>query len=405
MAVKAVKTDTYTWEGKDRKGTKMSGELTGQSPALVKAQLRKQGINPDRVRKKSSSIFSKGKRIKPLDIALFTRQMATMLKAGVPLLQAFDIIGEGFDNANMRKLIDEVKQEVAAGNSFAASLRKCPQYFDELYCNLVDAGEQAGALDTLLDRVATYKEKSEALKAKIKKAMTYPTAVILVAAVVTGILLVKVVPQFESVFAGFGAELPGFTVMVIGLSEFMQQWWWLLLGALVGGFFGVRYALKRSQGFRDWRDKWLLKLPLIGALMYKSAVARFARTLSTTFAAGVPLVEALDSVSGATGNVVFKRAVQRIRQDVSTGMQLNFSMRASGIFPNLAIQMTAIGEESGALDDMLDKVASFYEAEVDNLVDNLTSLMEPFIMVVLGVVVGGLVVAMYLPIFQLGSAI
>lgn len=405
MAVKAVKTDTYTWEGKDRRGTKMSGELAGQSPALVKAQLRKQGINPERVRKKSTSIFSRGKRIKPLDIALFTRQMATMLKAGVPLLQAFDIIGEGFDNANMRKLVDEVKQEVAAGNSFAASLRKCPQYFDELYCNLVDAGEQAGALDTLLDRVATYKEKSEALKAKIKKAMTYPTAVILVAAVVTGILLVKVVPQFESVFAGFGAELPAFTVMVIGLSTFMQAWWWLLLGSLVGGFFGVKYALKRSQGFRDWRDKWLLKLPLVGALMYKSAVARYARTLSTTFAAGVPLVEALDSVSGATGNVVFKRAVQRIRQDVSTGMQLNFSMRASGIFPNLAIQMTAIGEESGALDDMLDKVASFYEAEVDNLVDNLTSLMEPFIMVVLGVVVGGLVVAMYLPIFQLGSAI
>ncbi|CAH0227502.1 type II secretion system F family protein [Pseudomonas mediterranea] len=405
MAVKAVKTDTYTWEGKDRKGMKMSGELTGQSPALVKAQLRKQGINPEKVRKKSTSIFSKGKRIKPLDIALFTRQMATMLKAGVPLLQAFDIIGEGFDNANMRKLVDEVKQEVAAGNSFAASLRKCPQYFDELYCNLVDAGEQAGALDTLLDRVATYKEKSEALKAKIKKAMTYPAAVVVVAAVVTGILLVKVVPQFESVFAGFGAKLPAFTVMVIGLSEFMQDSWWLLLGGAVGAFFGVKYALKRSQGFRDWRDKWLLKLPLVGALMYKSAVARYARTLSTTFAAGVPLVEALDSVSGATGSVVFKRAVQRIRQDVSTGMQLNFSMRASGIFPNLAIQMTAIGEESGALDDMLDKVASFYEAEVDNLVDNLTSLMEPFIMVILGVVVGGLVVAMYLPIFQLGSAI
>ncbi|WP_420232243.1 type II secretion system F family protein [Pseudomonas sp. ABY48] len=405
MAVKAVKTDVYTWEGKDRKGAKMTGELTGQSPALVKAQLRKQGINAQKVRKKSTSIFSKGKRIKPLDIALFTRQMATMLKAGVPLLQAFDIIGEGFDNPNMRKLVDEVKQEVAAGNSFAAALRKCPQYFDELYCNLVDAGEQAGALDTLLDRVATYKEKSEALKAKIKKAMTYPTAVILVAAVVTGILLVKVVPQFESVFSGFGAQLPAFTVMVIGLSEFMQQWWWMLLGGLAGAFFGVKYALRRSERFRDWRDKWLLKLPLIGTLMYKSAVARYARTLSTTFAAGVPLVEALDSVSGATGNVVFKRAVQRIRQDVSTGMQLNFSMRASGIFPNLAVQMTAIGEESGALDDMLDKVASFYEAEVDNLVDNLTSLMEPFIMVVLGVVVGGLVVAMYLPIFQLGSAI
>ncbi|WP_323154908.1 type II secretion system F family protein [Pseudomonas alvandae] len=405
MAVKAVKTDVYVWEGKDRKGTKMSGELTGQSPALIKAQLRKQGINPGKVRKKSTSIFSKGKRIKPLDIALFTRQMATMLKAGVPLLQAFDIIGEGFDNANMRKLVDEVKQEVAAGNSFAAALRKCPQYFDELYCNLVDAGEQAGALDTLLDRVATYKEKSEALKAKIKKAMTYPAAVVAVAAVVTSILLIKVVPQFESVFAGFGAKLPAFTLMVIGLSEFLQEWWWILLGGLVGGFFGVKYALKRSQAFRDWRDKWLLKLPLVGTLMYKSAVARYARTLSTTFAAGVPLVEALDSVSGATGNVVFKRAVLRIRQDVSTGMQLNFSMRASGIFPNLAIQMTAIGEESGALDDMLDKVASFYEAEVDNLVDNLTSLMEPFIMVILGVVVGGLVIAMYMPIFQLGSAI
>ena len=405
MAVKAVKTDVYTWEGKDRKGTKMSGELAGQSPALVKAQLRKQGINPQKVRKKSTSIFSKGKRIKPLDIALFTRQMATMLKAGVPLLQAFDIIGEGFDNPNMRKLVDEVKQEVAAGNSFAAALRKCPQYFDELYCNLVDAGEQAGALDTLLDRVATYKEKSEALKAKIKKAMTYPAAVVLVAAVVTGILLVKVVPQFESVFSGLGAQLPAFTLMVIGLSEIMQQWWWVMLGGLVGTFFGVKYALRRSERFRDWRDKWLLKLPLIGTLLYKSAVARYARTLSTTFAAGVPLVEALDSVSGATGNVVFKRAVLRIKQEVSTGMQLNFSMRASGVFPNLAVQMTAIGEESGALDDMLDKVASFYEAEVDNLVDNLTSLMEPFIMVVLGVVVGGLVVAMYLPIFQLGSAI
>ncbi|WP_053143982.1 type II secretion system F family protein [Pseudomonas sp. P97.38] len=405
MAVKAVKTDVYTWEGKDRKGTRMTGELTGQSTALVKAQLRKQGINPQKVRKKTPSIFNKGKRIKPLDIALFTRQMATMLKAGVPLLQAFDIIGEGFDNPSMRKLVDEVKQEVAAGNSFAAALRKCPQYFDELYCNLVDAGEQAGALDTLLDRIATYKEKTEALKAKIKKAMTYPAAVVLVAAVVTGILLVKVVPQFESVFSGFGAQLPAFTLMVIGLSEFMQRYWWLILALLVGLFFGVKYALKRSAALRDWRDKWMLKLPLIGTLMYKTAVARYARTLSTTFAAGVPLVEALDSVSGATGNVVFKQAVQRIKQDVSTGMQLNFSMRASGIFPNLAVQMTAIGEESGALDDMLDKVASFYEAEVDNLVDNLTSLMEPFIMVVLGLVVGGLVVAMYLPIFQLGSAI
>ncbi|VVN28213.1 Type II secretion system protein F [Pseudomonas fluorescens] len=405
MAVKAAKISVYAWEGTDRKGSKMTGELSGQNPALIKAQLRKQGINPGKVRKKSASIFNLGKRIKAQDIALFTRQMATMMKAGVPLLQSFDIIGEGFDNPAMRKLVDEVKQEIAAGNSFAAALRKKPQYFDELYCNLVDAGEQAGALDTLLERVATYKEKSESLKAKIKKAMTYPLAVVFVAIIVTAILLVKVVPQFESVFKGFGAELPAFTVMIIGLSKFMQDWWWVMLGGLIAAVFGLRHAFKTSQGFRDRTDTWLLKLPLIGTLMYKSAVARYARTLSTTFAAGVPLVEALESVAGATGNIVFKRAVLRIRQDVSTGMQLNFSMRSSGIFPNMAIQMTAIGEESGALDDMLDKVAGFYEDEVDNMVDNLTSLMEPFIMVVLGVVVGGLVVAMYLPIFQLGSAI
>lgn len=405
MAVKAAKISVYAWEGTDKKGTKMTGELSGQNPALIKAQLRKQGINPGKVRKKSAAIFSLGQRIKAHDIALFTRQMATMMKAGVPLLQSFDIIGEGFDNPAMRKLVDDVKQEVAAGNSFAAALRKKPQYFDELYCNLVDAGEQAGALDTLLERVATYKEKSESLKAKIKKAMTYPLAVVFVAIIVTGILLVKVVPQFESVFKGFGAQLPAFTVMVIGLSQFMQDWWWVMLGALIAAIFGARHAFRTSQGFRDRTDTWLLKLPLIGTLMYKSAVARYARTLSTTFAAGVPLVEALESVAGATGNIVFKRAVLRIKQDVSTGMQLNFSMRTSGIFPNMAIQMTAIGEESGALDDMLDKVASFYEAEVDNMVDNLTSLMEPFIMVVLGVIVGGLVIAMYLPIFQLGNAI
>ncbi|MBX9409579.1 type II secretion system F family protein [Pseudomonas baetica] len=405
MAGKAAKISVYAWEGTDRKGSKITGELSGQNPALIKAQLRKQGINPGKVRKKSAVLLSFGNRIKARDIALFTRQMATMMKAGVPLLQSFDIIGEGFENPAMRKLVDDVKQEVAAGNSFANALRKKPQYFDELYCNLVDAGEQSGALDTLLERVATYKEKSESLKAKIKKAMTYPTAVVLVAGVVTGILLVKVVPQFQSVFAGFGAELPAFTLMVINLSEFMQQWWWAVLGALVAAVFGTRHALKKSQGLRDRRDTWLLKLPLVGTMMYKSAVARFARTLSTTFAAGVPLVEALESVAGATGNVVFKRAVLRIRQDVSTGMQLNFSMRATGVFPSMAVQMTAIGEESGALDDMLAKVAGFYEDEVDNMVDNLTSLMEPFIMVVLGVIVGGLVVAMYLPIFQLGSAI
>lgn len=405
MAVKAVKVSVYAWEGTDKKGTRMTGELSGHNPSLIKAQLRKQGITPGKVRKKNGSIFSAGKRIKPLDIALFTRQMATMMKAGVPLLQSFDIIGEGFDNPNMRKLVDEVKQEVAAGNSFAAALRKKPQYFDDLYCNLVDAGEQAGALETLLERVATYKEKSESLKAKIKKAMTYPLAVIAVAIIVTGILLIKVVPQFKTVFSGFGAELPTFTLMVIAISEFLQEWWMLVLGGIAAAVFGFRHARKRSQRFRDWLDISLLKLPLVGPLMYKSAVARYARTLSTTFAAGVPLVEALDSVAGATGNIVFKNAVNRIRQDVSTGMQLNFSMRTSGIFPNMAIQMTAIGEESGALDDMLEKVATYYEGEVDNMVDNLTSLMEPFIMVVLGIIVGGLVVAMYLPIFQLGSAI
>lgn len=405
MATTAVKVSVYSWEGIDRKGTKLTGELSGHNPALIRAQLRKQGITPSKVRKKSASIFSAGKRIKSLDIVLFTRQMATMMKAGVPLLQSFDIIGEGFDNPNMRKLVEEVKQEVAAGNSFATALRKKPQYFDELYCNLVDAGEQAGALETLLDRVATYKEKTEALKAKIKKAMTYPIAVLVVAFIVSAILLIKVVPQFQMVFEGFGAKLPAFTMMVIGLSEMMQEWWLAAIAGVAIAVFGFKYALKRSQRFRDGLDRGLLKLPIIGALIYKSSVARYARTLSTTFAAGVPLVEALDSVAGATGNVVFKNAVNRVKQDVSTGMQLNFSMRTTGVFPTMAIQMTAIGEESGSLDAMLDKVATYYEDEVDNMVDSLTSLMEPFIMVILGVVVGGLVVAMYLPIFQLGNVV
>ncbi|BCG23034.1 type II secretion system protein F [Pseudomonas tohonis] len=405
MAEKALKTTLFSWEGTDKKGARVKGDMSGTNPALVKAQLRKQGINPTKVRKKSASLFGKGKKIKPLDIALFTRQMATMMKAGVPLLQSFDIIGEGVENQNMRKLVDEVKQEVAAGNSFANSLRKKPLYFDELYCNLVDAGEQSGALENLLDRVATYKEKTESLKAKIKKAMTYPIAVILVALIVSAILLIKVVPQFQSVFSGFGAELPAFTMMVIHLSEFLQTWWFVVLLGMFGTAFGLRELHRRSKKFRDNVDRGVLKLPIVGDILYKSAVARYARTLSTTFAAGVPLVDALDSVSGATGNVVFKDAVTKIKQDVSTGMQLNFSMRTTGVFPSMAIQMTAIGEESGALDTMLDKVASFYEEEVDNAVDNLTTLMEPLIMAVLGVLVGGLIIAMYLPIFQLGSVV
>ncbi|MGG5223738.1 MULTISPECIES: type II secretion system F family protein [Pseudomonas syringae group] len=405
MASKAVKVIVYTWEGVDKKGTKTSGELSGHNLALVKAQLRKQGINPTKVRKKSASFFGKGKKIKPLDIAFFSRQMATMMKAGVPLLQSFDIISEGSENPNMRALVNSLKQEVSAGNSFATALRQKPEYFDELFCNLVDAGEQAGALESLLDRVASYKEKTEKLKAKIKKAMTYPAAVVVVAIIVSGILLIKVVPQFQVVFAGFGAELPGFTLMVIGLSEIVQKWWLAISLAFFAGAFFLKRAYKQSQKFRDGLDRFLLKVPIIGPLIFKSSVARYARTLATTFAAGVPLVEALDSVAGATGNVVFKNAVNKVKQDVSTGMQLNFSMRSTGVFPSLAIQMTAIGEESGALDNMLDKVATYYEDEVDNMVDSLTSLMEPMIMGVLGVIVGGLVIAMYLPIFKLGGAV
>ena len=403
---KTLKTSTFAWEGIDKRGGKVTGTLTGQNTALVKAQLRKQGINPTKVKPQSSfTILSKGKKIKPLDIALFTRQMATMMKAGVPLLQSFDIIAEGFENPNMRKLVDDLKQEVAAGNSFASALRKQPRYFDDLYCNLVDSGEQSGALETLLDRVATYKEKTEALKAKIKKAMTYPIAVIAVALIVSAILLIKVVPAFESVFAGFGAELPAFTLMVVGLSELLREWWVIVLIVLFAGAFGLKEANTRSEKFRDAKDRLLLKLPIVGDILYKSAVARYARTLSTTFAAGVPLVDALDSVSGATGNVKFRNAVQQIKNDVSSGTQLNFSMRNTNVFPSMAVQMTAIGEESGALDEMLGKVATFYEDEVDNMVDNLTSLMEPMIMAVLGVVVGGLVIAMYLPIFQLGNVV
>jgi len=405
MAVKALKTSTFAWEGTNKQGAKIKGEVSGQNPALVKAQLRKQGINPTKVRKKSASLFSAGKKIKPMDIALFARQMATMMKAGVPLLQSFEIIGEGLDNPNMRKLVDDIKQHVAAGNSFAASLRTRPEHFDDLFCNLVDAGEQAGALEDLLDRVATYKEKTEALKAKIKKAMNYPIAVVLVAIIVSAILLIKVVPQFEIVFANFGAELPAFTQFVIGISQALQKWWFIILIVIFAAIFALGETKKRSEKFRNWLDRTALKAPIVGDIIYKSSVARYARTLATTFAAGVPLVEALDSVAGATGNIVFKNAVNKIKQDVSSGMQLNFSMRSTNVFPSMAIQMTAIGEESGALDMMLDKVASYYEAEVDNAVDGLTALMEPLIMSVLGVLVGGLIIAMYLPIFQLGAVV
>ena len=395
---------TYAWEGINRQGRRVTGQAIGHDVALIKVQLRQQGICPGRVRKQSRGLPSLTPPIKPADIALFTRQLATLLKAGIPLLQAFDVISEGFDNRHMHRLVNGLKQAIGAGNNLASALRKQPRYFNDLYCNLVAAGEQAGALETLLERVAVHLEKSERLKARIKKAMTYPIAVIAVASLVSSLLLIHVVPQFQNLFAGVDSKLPGFTLQVIALSEFLQQAWWMLALSLGAGGFGLRQAYRASPGFRHWLDAGLLKAPLAGTLLKKSAVARYARTLSTTFAAGVPLVQALDSVAAAAGNQLFKQAIEHMRHDVSTGMPLNRSMTSSGLFPGMAIQMTAIGEESGTLEHMLEKVASHYESDVDNLVDHLTSLMEPLIMVVLGGIVGALVIALYLPVFQLGTA-
>lgn len=402
---KIEKVYPFKWEGKDRKGVKVSGELQGSNAALIKAQLRKQGILVTRINKKSTLFGTRAKKIKPLDIAFFTRQLATMMSSGVPIVQAFDIIAEGSSNPNFTKLITEIRNDVASGNTLASSLAKHPLYFDELFCNLVDSGEQSGRLESLLDRIATYKEKTEALKAKIKKAMTYPVAVIVVAILVTAILLLKVVPQFETVFSSFGADLPAFTKMVIGLSEWLQSWWFVVFIGLVATGWLYTQIHRRSKPFRDAQDRTLLKAPIVGQIIYEAAVARFARTLSTTFAAGVPLVQALDSVAGAAGNVVFYNAVMNIKNDVSAGTQLNFAMRTTNVFPTLAVQMAGIGEESGNLDGMLEKVADYYESEVDHKVDNLTTLLEPMIMCVLGVLIGGLIVAMYLPIFQLGNVV
>ncbi|MEH6498030.1 MAG: type II secretion system F family protein [Pseudoalteromonas distincta] len=402
---KVDKTVPFKWEGKDRKGTKVAGELQGLNAALVKAQLRKQGILATKVTKKSTLFGTRAKKIKPLDIAFFTRQLSTMMAAGVPIIQSFDIIAEGTENPNLQKLINEIKVDVAAGNTLADSLRAHPKYFDDLFCNLVESGEQSGKLESLLDRIATYKEKTEALKAKIKKAMTYPIAVVVVAIIVTAILLLKVVPQFQMVFSSFGANLPAFTLFVMGISEWLQAWWFIALILIIVIGYAYTQAHVRSKKFRDAEDRAILKAPVIGDIVYKAAVARFARTLSTTFAAGVPLVEALDSVAGAAGNVVFYNAIMQIREDVSAGSQLNFSMRTTNVFPSMAVQMAGIGEESGNLDGMLEKVADYYESEVDNAVDNLTTLLEPIIMVILGVLVGGLIIAMYLPIFQLGNVV
>ncbi|WP_372997196.1 type II secretion system F family protein [Marinobacter sp.] len=405
MAEKAQKLEAYVWEGKDRKGNKSKGELTGSNLALVKAQLRKQGIIPDKVKKKPKPLFGGSKKITPFDIAMLTRQLATMMKAGVPLVQSFDIVADGLENKGLQELVMSIRNDISSGTSFAGALRKHPKYFDDLYCNLVDSGEKAGALEAMLDRIATYLEKTELLKKKVKKAMTYPIAVIVVAIIVTAILLVKVVPQFESLFQGFGAELPVFTQFVVELSEWLQSWWFVVLLGIVGTIFLFKEAKRRSQKFSDLVDKYVLKLPVVGEILDKSAVAKFGRVLSTTFAAGVPLVDALDSVAGATGNAVYRDAIDRIKNDVSSGTQLQASMRQQDVFPVMAVQLTAIGEESGNLDEMLAKVAEHYEAVVDDMVDNLTALMEPMIMAVLGVLVGGLIIAMYLPIFQMGQVV
>ena len=403
MATEAVQT-MYLWQGTDKQGNKTKGEIQGSSQALVKAQLRKQGVSPTKVKRKAKDLFGPRKqKIKPSDIAIFTRKLATMMKSGIPLVQSFEIVGESLENPSMRELVGQIRDDVAAGNNFADCIRKHPRHFDDLSCNLVDAGEQSGALETMLDRLATYKEKSEALKAKIKKAMNYPIAVVCVALVVTGILLVKVVPQFATTFSSFGAELPAFTQFVLGLSDLAISHWWKVLIAVGVGGYAFKEAKHRSQTFADMVDRISLKLPIVGPILDSSCYARFARTLSTTFSAGVPLVDALESVAGATGNIVYSTATRKIRDDVTTGQQLNFAIKNTTLFPVMITQMVGIGEESGALDGMLDKCAVYYEAEVDNAVDGLTALMEPMIMAVLGVLVGGLMIAMYLPIFQLGA--
>lgn len=406
-AKKAQMMPTFTYDGVDRKGLKIKGELPARNMALAKVTLRKQGITINNIREKRKNILEglMKKKVSTLDITVFTRQLATMMKAGVPLVQGFEIVAEGLENPAMREVVLGIKGEVEGGNTFAGALRKYPQYFDKLFCSLVESGEQSGALETMLDRVAIYKEKSELLKQKIKKAMKYPATVIVVAIIVTIILMVKVVPVFEGLFTSFGADLPAFTKMVVNMSQWMQKYWFLLIIGIGGAAAAFLEAKKRSQKFRDMLDKLALKLPIFGDLVYKAIIARYSRTLATTFAAGVPLIDALESTAGATNNVIYERAVMKIREDVSTGQQLQFAMRASNLFPPMAVQMVAIGEESGALDAMLDKVATHFENEVDNAVDGLTSMMEPLIMAILGVLVGGLVVAMYLPIFQMGSVV
>lgn len=396
----------FIWKGKDKNGKVISGEMAALSQTIARADLRRQGVRVISLRKKPKPLFSKAKAtITSKDISIFSRQLATMLESGVPLVQSFDIIGKGHENPAMMEMLLSIKTDIESGDTLAQALKKRPLQFDELFCNLVEAGEQAGVLESLLDKIATYKEKSESIKAKVKKALTYPIAVIVVAFIVTAILLIFVVPVFKELFDSFGAELPSFTLFVMGLSDWMVAYWYYLVGGIIITVKTFSFFKQRSKKFNYFLDRTLLKLPVIGLILNKSAIARFARTLSTMSAAGVPLVEALESVAGATGNIVYYNAVMYMREEVSTGQSLQYSMNQTKLFPHMVVQMLAIGEESGSIDKMLDKVADFYEEEVDNLVDNLSSLMEPFIMAILGVLVGGLIVAMYLPIFKLGAVV
>ncbi|GAB3057240.1 type II secretion system F family protein [Stenotrophomonas tumulicola] len=396
----------FVWEGTDKRGVKMKGEQMAKSANLVKAELRRQGITPKVVKPKAKPLFgSAGSTIKPKDIAFFSRQMATMMKSGVPIVAALEIIGSGHKNPRMKKLVDTVRTDIEGGSSLHEAISKHPLQFDELYRNLIRAGEGAGVLETVLETIASYKENIEGLKGKIKKALFYPVMVIVVALLVSAIMLVFVVPQFEDVFRGFGAELPAFTQFIVNLSRFMVSWWWLMLIVIGGAVAGFTMAYKRSSKMQHAMDRIILKVPVIGNIMHNSSIARFARTTAVTFKAGVPLVEALGIVAGATGNKVYEEAVLRMRDDVSVGYPVNMAMKQVNIFPHMVVQMTNIGEEAGALDTMLFKVAEYFEQEVNNAVDALSSLLEPMIMVFIGVVVGGMVIGMYLPIFKLGAVV
>jgi len=393
----------YLWDGTNRAGKKVKGEMEAPSPAYVGATLRRQGIKPGKIRKKPKSLFSRARKITPKDITIFTRQLATMIAAGIPIAQAVDVISHGHENPSMRDQLTTIRQDVESGTSLSSALRKFPLHYDELYTNLVDAGEQSGTLEVLLDKVATYKEKIEAIKSKIRSAMFYPAAVIVVAIVVTAILMIFVIPQFESLFQGFGADLPALTRMVVNVSEFFQAYWYIIFGVLIGGIIAIFAAYKRSEKMRYTVDRLSLKIPVLGEILRKATVARFARTLATMFGAGVPLVDALTSVAGATGNRVYYDGVMKVREEISTGRHLEPSMADTKLFDNMTLQMVAIGEESGELDAMLNKVADFYEREVDDAVAAMSSLLEPFIMIFLGGLIGTMVIAMYLPIFKMAA--